>query len=157
MELVADALLSLSECLPSSSNEGSTFESFRPAVREFYQIEEAKIYRRRLCDLIEKERKSKGNTNEGRLRVFREKKLEEIGKKIDAIVKEKKTEIDLKLSFEISLMSESFRQELWLRIQVCWFLKKRLSETNLSIAAMAAIKIDISFKNMNISCFLFMF
>ncbi|XP_065054239.1 uncharacterized protein LOC135683038 [Rhopilema esculentum] len=119
MELVADALLSLSECLPSSSNEGNTIESFRPVVREFYQIEEAKIYRRRLCDLIEKERKSKGNANKERLQVFREKKLEEIEKKIGAIVKEKKTEIDLKFSFEISLMSESFRQELWLRIQKC--------------------------------------
>lgn len=116
--VVADALLSLSECNPSQKDVTAVMRSSQDEILEFVWIRTSAFYRKMYHTFqMEKERSSRAANREA-LQSFRNEKVKELSVAAENVLEEQRRVVDLRLSCEMKLMKQYFRQELWMRIQV---------------------------------------
>ena len=119
--VVADALLSLGACAPMINNSPSAedmLKSSRNEIQKFVEqdltIYYGRIYTQRIKDF---EKMAEDKYRE-KLNSFKVKIEAQCRDRVDQTLAFRKSDLDSKLRFEIEIMSQHFRQELWIRIQV---------------------------------------
>ena len=117
--VIADALLSLQECQPISTDIGEILISKRAAIAEFALVETTKFYKQLLIDFMQEKQESLQSIYEESLQIFKRDKEKEFAERTEKILEESKEDIDLRLNCEMKLTNQFFRQELWIRLQVC--------------------------------------
>ena len=119
--VVADALLSLGACAPIINNSPSAEDVLKSSQNEIKKFVEqdlaiyyGRIFRQRIKDF---EKMAEDKYRE-KLDSFKVKIVAECRDRVDKTLALRKSDLDSKLRFEIKIMSQHFRQELWIRIQV---------------------------------------
>ena len=118
--VVADALLSLRECQPTPSDIQAILVSKRNEIAEFSLVETTKFYKQLLISFMQEKQKVISNRYKERLHLFKKHKETELVKRTERILDEKRRDIDLRFDCEMNFTNQYFRQELWIRIQVCF-------------------------------------
>ena len=119
--VVADALLSLGACAPIINNLPTVKDMLKSSQIEIQKFVEqdltiyyGRMYAQRIKD-FEKVAEDKCRENLDSFKVEIEAECRE---RIDKTLALKRSDLDSKFHFEIDIMSQHFRQELWIRIQV---------------------------------------
>ena len=116
--VIADALLSLSESKPSPTEITADLISSQDEIAEFVWFEAAKFFKETFDDFIREKEKIGRIWTRDRLHVFRKDKEREFARKTEEILEGEKKDVDIRLSCEMEVINQYFRQELWIRIQV---------------------------------------